>query len=118
MTRAQKILSDAVLDSSLRVVAKEVGVSHQTLSDFLDDPDKASGRTKEKVRRWMAKREPDAERPPDVDRKAAAFDLVMELAELISDETGPPLQVESSDEEMARRSARADILRSLLDQTG
>lgn len=53
MTQAPQAVRDAVLATSLRAVAHEVGVSHQTLSDYLDEPDRATDKTAEKVRRWV-----------------------------------------------------------------
>jgi hypothetical protein len=54
MTQVDDRLSEAVLKRGLRVVAKEVGVNHQTLSNYLEDPSKTSTRTEELVRRWLA----------------------------------------------------------------
>jgi hypothetical protein len=52
MTHARDLLAEAVHRSNLRAVAKDVGISHQALSDYLDNSDKARERTQEKVRRW------------------------------------------------------------------
>jgi hypothetical protein len=54
MTREHDAVRRAVTDASLRSVADAIGVSHQTVKDFLDKPDKATDRTWERVRRWMA----------------------------------------------------------------
>lgn len=54
MTQALEYTREQVLQRSLRPVAKEIGVSHDTLRMYLTDPSETSDRTQELVRRWYA----------------------------------------------------------------
>jgi hypothetical protein len=65
MTRAADVIREALVHRSLRVVAKEMGVSPQTVQNYIDRGS-GTGRTEEKVRRWLAKQDaPPEDAAPD-----------------------------------------------------
>jgi hypothetical protein len=121
MTRSRDELREAVdsavRDADLRSVAGEIGVSHQTVADLIDAPDKSSEKTIAKVDAWLDRRAAPAENATllarELERLHARRDLIGQVfthavAELAAAIRAEAMRLDADAARERARAARAD----------
>jgi hypothetical protein len=104
MTRAIEAMKEALVSRGMRALANDIGVSHQTVKNFIDRGG-GDARTEEKVRRWMAKQDaPPEDTAPDAAPVAAPDELEAIMRDRKLDEIARVWMVEAY---AAARRARA-----------